>query len=55
MDHPATAEEYERLMWVLAAKFKSDRAAYVQGKEHMISMVLEWASKERLIFPLGSV
>jgi GrpB-like predicted nucleotidyltransferase (UPF0157 family) len=55
MDHPATAEEYECLKWVLAKKFKSDRAAYVQGKEHMISMVLERASKERLIFPLGSV
>jgi GrpB-like predicted nucleotidyltransferase (UPF0157 family) len=49
VDHSRTAEEYECLKRVLAKQFRSDRAAYVQGKERMISMILERATKERLI------
>jgi GrpB-like predicted nucleotidyltransferase (UPF0157 family) len=51
VDHPSAAEEYELLKRVLAARHRSDRAAYVKGKDGMVSMILERAAKEKLIVP----
>jgi GrpB-like predicted nucleotidyltransferase (UPF0157 family) len=51
VDHPSAAEEYELLKRVLAARHRSDRAAYVKGKDAMVSMILDRAVKERLIVP----
>jgi len=51
VDHPSAAEEYELLKRVLAARHRSDRAAYVKGKDAMVSMILDRAAKERLIVP----
>ena len=51
VDHPSVAEEYELLKRVLAARHSSDRAAYVKGKDAMVSMILDRAAKERLIVP----
>jgi GrpB-like predicted nucleotidyltransferase (UPF0157 family) len=49
IDHAATAEEYACLKMILARRHKSDRDAYLKGKEGMIAMVLERAVRERLI------
>jgi GrpB-like predicted nucleotidyltransferase (UPF0157 family) len=51
VDHPSAAEEYELLKRVLAARHRTDRAAYVKGKDAMVSMILDRAVKERLIVP----
>jgi len=51
VDHPSAAEEYELLKRVLATRHSSDRAAYVKGKDAMVSMILDRAAKERLIVP----
>jgi len=48
-DHASTAKEYECLKMVLSKHHRSDREAYVQGKEDMIAMILERAVKERVI------
>lgn len=55
IDHPGTAEEYECLKRVLASRHRSDRSAYVQGKDDLVALILERAARERLIFRNGSV
>jgi GrpB-like predicted nucleotidyltransferase (UPF0157 family) len=54
VDHPSVAEEYELLKRVLAARHRTDRAAYVKGKDAMVSMILDRAAKEKLIVPRDS-
>lgn len=55
IDHASTAEEYECLKRVLAVRHRSDRDSYMQGKQSMIAMVLERATKERVINLLEAV
>jgi GrpB-like predicted nucleotidyltransferase (UPF0157 family) len=46
--HPEEAHAYERLKFILAAKYRDDREAYTEGKADYIRGVMEKAIAERI-------
>jgi GrpB-like predicted nucleotidyltransferase (UPF0157 family) len=53
--HPELARDYATLKTALAARFPTDREAYLEGKAPFIQQVLEAARKERMSIPSSSM